>query len=123
MNNVNSFDDLLKLGWKRRQVGKNKLYIRPPPSCGVVRQSRDLSEVERVAFGHILFPGLKRSVPSLPPSEPSPSPSPSSVSPPSEVFTPPAFSPQDIREAETVTASSSQEYQRTEVYIFISQET
>ena len=32
------------LGWKRRQVGRRKSYCCPPPSCGVVRQIRDLSE-------------------------------------------------------------------------------
>ena len=121
MSGLNSFDDLYKLGWRRRQVGRRKTYSRPPPSNGVVRQSRDLSEEERVAFGHILFPGRRSHGQSLPVAESvsppqylPPSPSPTSSSTPPDT----APSPSGSTALESGgTVSGTQKAQGTEVYV------
>ena len=114
MDSINCFEDLVRLGWRKRLVGRRKSYSRPPPSNAVVRQRRDLSEEERVAFGHILFPGQggRRQAlpvapaPSLPPpSSLSASPSPASSSTPLD--TAPAHS--GSRASESVSLSVIQE--------------
>ena len=108
MSSLNSFDDLYELGWRRRQVGRRKSYSRPPPSNAVVRQSRDLSEEERVAFGHILFPGHRgrgQTLPVAPAPSPPPSPAPACSS--TQPDTP--HSPSGSPTTESVTLSETQE--------------
>ena len=54
---IDSFNDLEKLGWRRRPNNKRNSYVRPDKR--VVNSRRDLSNEEDRIFGNILFPGRR----------------------------------------------------------------
>ena len=80
---VTSFEELSDQGWIKRvhTTTKRISYVRPNKT--IVNQRRDLSDNERDAIGHILFPGktmVNVAPQSVTPSE-TPSPAPAPLSP------------------------------------------
>ena len=67
MAEINTFEDLYKLGWRRRSNKDRTSYDRPKPPGGIVSRRGDLSKYENRILGDILYPASKgRRGPTLP---------------------------------------------------------